>query len=286
MTHLDPEKINVILATDCGSTTTKAILIEKVDGHYRQTHRGEAPTTVEEPAADVTVGVVNAVTEVGELAGRKLIDENGQIIRPARGNEGCDIYISTSSAGGGLQMMVAGVVREMTAASAKRAALGAGAIVMDVIASNDKRLPHQQIQRIRELRPDMILISGGTDGGTTTHVVQLAELIAPAKPQPRFGGEYRMPVIYAGNKDAANLVADLFKNQVELSIVDNLRPTMERENLGPARDAIHDLFLEHVMAHAPGYEKLMVWADAPIMPTPGAVGEILQTIAKEDNINV
>ena len=156
----DPEQINVILATDCGSTTTKAILIEKINGEYRQTFRGEAPTTVEEPAADVTVGVANAVTEVGELAGRKLIDDNGEIIRPAQGDTGCDIYISTSSAGGGLQMMVAGVVREMSAASAKRAALGAGAIVMDMICSNDKRLPHEQIQRIRELRPDMILPIG------------------------------------------------------------------------------------------------------------------------------
>ncbi|MDP1799022.1 MAG: glutamate mutase L [Planctomycetaceae bacterium] len=283
---IDPESLNVILATDCGSTTTKAILIEKVGGGYRQTYRGEAPTTVEEPAADVTIGVINAATEVGELAGRKLVDENGVLVRPSNGRDGCDIYISTSSAGGGLQMLVAGVVREMTGASAQRAALGAGAIVMDVLASNDKRKPHEQIQRIRDLRPDMILVSGGTDGGTTSHVVQIAELIAPAKPQPRFGGQYRMPVIYAGNKDAAHLVADVFKNQVELSIVDNLRPTMERENLGPARDAIHDLFLEHVMAHAPGYEKLMAWADAPIMPTPGAVGEILQTIAKQDNINV
>src|SRR5262249_4708690 len=184
------------------------------------------------PAADVTVGVVNAVTEVGELAGRRLIDDQGQIIRPARGKEGCDIYISTSSAGGGLQMMVAGVVREMTAASAKRAALGAGAIVMDPIASNDKRLPHQQIQRIRELRPDMILISGGTDGGTTTHVVQIAELIAPAKPQPRFGSAYRMPVIYAGNKEAAPLVEKTFDDSIDLSIVDNIRPVLERENLG------------------------------------------------------
>jgi uncharacterized protein (TIGR01319 family) len=265
---INPDAVNVILATDCGSTTTKAILIEKIDGHYRQTYRGEAPTTVEEPAADVTVGVINAATEVGELAGRRLVDDDGKIIRPARDGVGCDIYISTSSAGGGLQMLVAGVVREMTAASAKRAALGAGAIVMDTIASNDRRRPHEQIQRIRELRPDMILISGGTDGGTTTHVVQLAELIAPAKPQPRFGGQYRMPLIYAGNRDAAPLVTQALDNSVELSVVDNLRPVLERENLGPARDRIHDLFLEHVMAHAPGYEKLIGWADAPIMPTP------------------
>lgn len=93
---IDPDSLQVILATDCGSTTTKAILIEKVDGVYRQTFRGEAPTTVEEPIADVTMGVINAATEVGELAGRRLVDENGLLIRPSRGNDGCDIYISTS----------------------------------------------------------------------------------------------------------------------------------------------------------------------------------------------
>jgi uncharacterized protein (TIGR01319 family) len=286
MANADPAGIQVILATDCGSTTTKAILIQKVDGVYRQTHRGEAPTTVEAPFADVTAGVVNAVTEVQELAGRRLVDDRGRIIRPATADEGCDVYISTSSAGGGLQMMVAGVVREMTAESAKRAALGAGAIVMDVLASNDKRRPHEQIQRIRELRPDMILISGGVDGGTTTHVVQLAELIAPAKPRPRFGSEYTLRIVYAGNKDAAPLVAKVLEKGFALTVVDNLRPVLERENLGPARDAIHDLFLEHVMAHAPGYDKLMQWTDAPIMPTPGAVGNILQTIASREGINV
>ncbi|WP_437204789.1 glutamate mutase L [Planctomicrobium sp. SH664] len=282
---LNPDDINVILATDCGSTTTKAILIEKIDGHYRQTYRGEAPTTVEEPVADVTVGVINAATEVGELAGRRLVDEQGRIIRPARGNEGCDIYISTSSAGGGLQILVTGVVREMSAASAERAALGAGAIVLDLIASNDRRRPHEQIQRIRELRPDMVVMAGGTDGGTVKHVVAIAELLAPAKPRPRFGSNYQMPVIYAGNREAAERVAETFDDSVALSIVDNVRPVLEQENLAPARDKIHDLFLEHVMAHAPGYDKLIALADAPIMPTPGAVGNILQEIAKARGIN-
>jgi len=285
MLPLNPDEINVILATDCGSTTTKAILIEKIDGHYRQTYRGEAPTTVEEPVADVTVGVMNAATEVGELAGRKLIDEQGNLIRPARGKDGCDIYISTSSAGGGLQILVTGVVREMSAASAERAALGAGAIVLDLIASNDRRRPHEQIQRIRELRPDMVVMAGGTDGGTVKHVVQMAELIAPAKPKPRFGNHYRMPLIFAGNQAAAADVSRTFDDAVALSIVKNVRPTLEQENLAPARDMIHDLFLEHVMAHAPGYDKLIALADVPIMPTPGAVGDILQTIAKARGIN-
>lgn len=284
---LDPSRIKVIVATDCGSTTTKAIMIEEVDGHYRQTYRGEAPTTVEEPFADVTLGVANSVTELQELSGRRLIADDGTIIRrkSPTDSEGCDIYISTSSAGGGLQMMVAGVVRQMTAESAKRAALGAGAIVMDTIASNDPRRPHEQIQRIRELRPDMVLLSGGTDGGDAKKVVELAELIAPAKPRPRFGGEYQLPVIFAGNKDAAPAVRKVFGQGFDLSVVDNLRPTLESENLSPARDRIHDVFLEHVMAHAPGYDKLIGWANAPIMPTPGAVGDILQTIARNRGIN-
>ena len=279
-----PDDIKVIVATDCGSTTTKAILIEYVNGEYRLLSRGEAPTTVEAPFEDVTMGVLNAVAELEELSGRKLLDDHGRFISPANGTVGTDVFISTSSAGGGLQMMVAGVVRSMTAESAERAALGAGAIVMDVIASNDKRLPHQQIERIRHLRPDMILLSGGIDGGTTTHVVEIAELVSAADPRPRLGTGYKLPIIYAGNKEAREPVKEALSDKVDLRVVDNLRPVLERENLGPAREEIHELFMEHVMAQAPGYKKLMSWADAPIMPTPGAVGLIIQTIAEIYNI--
>ncbi|NUO08570.1 MAG: glutamate mutase L [Candidatus Brocadia sp.] len=277
--------MNIIIATDCGSTTTKAILIEKKDGMYRQTFRGESPTTVEAPFEDVTRGVLNAFAEVEELSGRKILDGE-KIITPAQGNAGVDIYVSTSSAGGGLQMMVAGAVKTMTAESAQRAALGAGAIVMDVIASNDQRLPHEKIDRIRHLRPDMILLSGGTDGGTVTHVVELAEYISAANPKPRLGMTFQLPVIYAGNKDAREKIKEILNEKTALNITENIRPTLERENLFPARREIQKLFLEHVMAQAPGYKKLMSWTGTPIMPTPGAVGLIMQAIAKKDAMNV
>ena len=281
-----PDKeLNIIIATDCGSTTTKAILIEKNEkGEYRQTYRGEAPTTVEEPYNDVTRGVLNSMHEVEELSGRKILDGE-KIIHPARGNVGVDIYISTSSAGGGLQMLVAGAVKAMTAESAQRAALGAGAIVMDVLASNDGRLPHQKIARIRSLRPDMILLSGGTDGGTVTHVVEMGEFISAANPKPRLGHSYSLPVIYAGNIKARDNISDVLKNKVTLYITDNIRPTLERENLFPARQEIQNLFMEHVMAQAPGYGKLKTWVEVPIMPTPAAVGSLIQTVAEDEGIN-
>ena len=278
-------KLRSILATDCGSTTTKAILIEYIDGEYRLSFRGEAPTTVEAPFEDVTRGVLNATMEVEELSGRKLIDGEN-IITPQKDNSGVDIYISTSSAGGGLQMMVAGVVKSMTGESAERAALGAGSIVMDVLASNDGRKPHEKITRIRQLRPDMILLSGGIDGGTTKHVVELAEILAAANPQPRLGQNYKLPVIYAGNKKATSDIKKTLGDLTDLDITENIRPVLEQENLKPSRDKIHDLFMEHVMQQAPGYKKLMSWTDAPIMPTPGAVGALIEMVAEKENISV
>tara|TARA_B100001175_G_scaffold189928_1_gene161084 strand:+ start:1774 stop:3591 length:1818 start_codon:yes stop_codon:yes gene_type:complete len=278
-------KLRSILATDCGSTTTKAILIEFIDGEYRLTHRGEAPTTVEAPFEDVTRGVLNATMEVEELSGRKILDGDN-ISTPQKGDSGVDIYISTSSAGGGLQMMVAGVVKSMTGESAERAALGAGSIVMDVLASNDGRKPHEKITRIRQLRPDMILLSGGIDGGTTKHVIELAEILAAANPQPRLGQDYKLPVIYAGNKKATSDIERTLGELTDLDVTENIRPVLEQENLKPSRDKIHDLFMEHVMQQAPGYKKLMSWTDAPIMPTPGAVGALIEMVAKKENISV
>lgn len=280
-----PEDVRSILATDCGSTTTKAILIERRPEGYRLVARGEAPTTVEAPFEDVTRGVLNAVREVEEVVGRRLLGADG-ILTPMADGAGVDLYVSTSSAGGGLQMMVSGLVLQMTGESAQRAALGAGAIVMDVIALNDGRRFHERIQLVRQLRPDMILLSGGTDGGDVRHVVEIAEMLVAADPHARLGTGYELPVVYAGNQDAAAVVRELLEPRMALRVVPNLRPQLERENLGPARDAIHDLFMEHVMAHAPGYPRLMSWTPVPVMPTPGAVGLIIERVARRDGVSV
>ncbi len=279
-------KLDVILATDCGSTTTKAILIERQGGEYRLVVRGEAPTTVEAPYEDVTVGVRNAFAEVEELTGRKLLGPDGQLIKPASNSQGVDGYFSTSSAGGGLQVVVVGLVRRMTAESAQRAALGAGAIVMDVIALDDGRQPHERIEQMRTLRPDMILISGGTDGGERRRVVMMAELVAAANPQARLGVRYRLPIIFAGNKDVREDIKRVLGDKFDLTIVDNLRPSMEEENLAPTRAAIQELFLEHVMAQAPGYNKLIPMTDADIMPTPAAVGNMMQVVANAEGLSI
>jgi len=276
-----------ILATDVGSTTTKARLFSKIEGEWRFLVAGEAPTTVEAPFEDVTMGVQNAVREVEELIHLKILASDGSgIVVPYDGNIGVDLYVTTSSAGGGLQMMVAGLIKTMTAESANRAALGAGAIVMDVIAQDDGRKVFQKIQRIRNLRPDMILLAGGTDGGATARVIEIVELINAAEPKPRLGVAYKLPIVYAGNKDMRPKVQELMGGDFALDMVDNIRPVLEVENTEPARRAVHELFMEHVMSHAPGYSKLMKWTDVDIMPTPAGEGIAMQLIASSFKENI
>jgi len=280
------EEMQFIIATDVGSTTTKARLFHKKDGEWRFLVAGEAPTTVEAPYEDVTMGVQNAVREIEELTGHKLLAPEGGMIIPYDGEKGVDLYCTTSSAGGGLQMMVSGLIKSMTAESANRAALGAGAIVMDVIARDDGRQTYQKIRRIRSLRPDMILMAGGTDGGASQHVMEIAELIKAAEPKPRLGVSYQLPIVYAGNKELRPQIEELLKEGFALDMVDNIRPVLERENTEPARRAVHELFMEHVMSHAPGYNNLMKWTDIDIMPTPAGEGMAIQLIANTFKQNV
>ena len=284
----NPKDLSCVLVTDCGSTTTKALLFERGPDRWRQTCRGEAPTTVEEPTADVTIGAVNAFTEVQELSGRSIVKEGDVpfVITDKDPASGIDLYLSTSSAGGGLQMLVAGVVHNITTESAERAALGAGAIVMESVSADDGREDYERIEKIRHIKPDIVLVTGGVDGGATSHVVEMAEILVAASPRPRFGDTLKLPVIYAGNADAANEVEQILSKRAQVVVVPNVRPSLERENLGPAREAIHEFFLSHVMSHSPGYGKLMSWSPVPIMPTPAAVGDIVQMYAKKTGQNV
>jgi uncharacterized protein (TIGR01319 family) len=288
-----PDNLKRILVTDCGSTTTKALLFENTGSGWEKVFRGEAPTTVEDPVADVTVGALNAFIEIEEMSHIQLLKDRDNssnaspFLTPYKNvSAGIDLYLSTSSAGGGLQMVVAGAVKNMTTESAERAALGAGAIILDALSADELREEHEKIKRVRHLKPDIVLITGGVDGGSISHVLEAAEIIVAANPKPRFGITLKLPVIYAGNSDAAAEVKKLLADYAEVTVVENVRPTLTSENLKPAREAIHELFLSHVMSHSPGYDKLLGWTQVPILPTPTAVGLVVESYAKKKDIQL
>ena len=263
-------KPDLFLITDVGSTTTKALLFERSDGAWSFVRR-EAPTTVEKPHEDVSLGVLSAVRAVEKATGRQLIEDG----RP------CVPYLSTSSAGGGLAMVVTGLVRDLTAASADRVALGAGAIVLDVFAMNDGRTPYRKIEDLKRLRPDMVLLAGGFDGDNISGPVYLAELIVESGIHPKLNPESRLDIIFGGNVNARDYVKQVLGSGFEFYSVDNVRPDGKQENPAPARALIHDLFRNHVMSQAPGYERLKSWVSAPVRPTPAAFAHILEVVSKD-----
>ncbi|MCD4829850.1 MAG: glutamate mutase L [Candidatus Cloacimonetes bacterium] len=272
-----------ILITDIGSTTTKAVLLEKSDAGFAIVDLHHAPTTVEKPHEDVRIGVWQAVKGLEEKTGRTLLLANTtpQELAFAPGV----LYLTTSSAGGGLQILVVGLTVTDSASSARRAAYGAGGVLLDTFAIDDKRSAVEQMLAMQALHPDIILFSGGIDGGAVTGLVRLAEILSLSNPRPKFGGS-SIPLVYAGNRDAEALVRSVFADSFDLHVVPNLRPTMTDENLEPARQTIHRLFMDKVMQQAPGYGEVKKIATDDIIPTPMGVIKSLQLLSRSLDENI
>ncbi|MCK4527678.1 glutamate mutase L [candidate division WOR-3 bacterium] len=277
--------LNAILALDVGSTTTKAILFKRNNkGKMAFSGFNQSKTTVETIEEDVWVGVVDSIKGLEDKTNWKLL-KNDELIIPSAVDSGVDLFVATSSAGGGLQMVTVGLVTFFTSESAERTALGAGAIVTDVFAIDDERTPFEKIMALKELRPDIILLSGGVEGGAISLVAELGEILAASEIKGKFG-DYKIPLVYAGNSNGREFIEIALKDRFDLSITENIRPTLNEENLSPARREIMRIFMEHVMKRAPGYEQLVSRVSIPVLPTPGAIFELLKRYSEHNKRHI
>ncbi|RCK78338.1 MAG: putative reactivating factor for D-ornithine aminomutase [Candidatus Ozemobacter sibiricus] len=234
-----------ILTIEVGSTITKAnaFLRDPASGGLRHVGQGFAPTTV--ALGDVGIGVRGALAELQHTS--------------RRSKEGAEVFVN-SSAAGGLRMTVHGLTYNMTARAAREASLGAGAIVKLVTAG---RLAPTDLDEIRRIQPNLILLAGGVDFGARDTVLDNAADLARA----RFG----VPVIYAGNAALVGAVRDLFAGSgSEVLVAPNVFPDVDVLNVDPLRTLIQDAFARHII-HAPGMDDLQRLTARPVLPTPGAV---------------
>lgn len=266
-----------ILITDIGSTTTKALLLAQEDGHFHFLDECSVPTTVEHPREDVKIGVIAAARQLSQSSGVKLVSDAGKLKVP---------FLTTSSAGGGLQMMVFGLSSHETGRVAEMTAYGAGGIILRTFTVDDGFPPIHKMRLIRDLHPDLILMAGGIDNGNIAGIVRLAELLKLAQPVPKFQPEARIPLIYCGNTRARPFVQDILDDTFELHVTDNIRPNLQEMNLDPAREKIHEQFMDTVMERAPGYTELKRWVKKAILPTPSGVEKILSLYGTRLNKNV
>lgn len=168
--------------------------------------------------------------------------------------------LACSSAAGGLKIIAIGLVPELTAEAAKRAALSAGAKVIKVYAYE---LTPNDLEEIQTLAPDMVLLTGGTDGGNQKIVLKNAESLAAIN-RP-------FPIVYAGNKSIAHLVTAILAKSGEAPLIcSNVMPVMNQIQIDDVRETIRRLFLERIV-EAKGLSKVQTLMDNIIMPTPLAV---------------
>lgn len=240
-----------VLTTEVGSTITKVNAFDLSEGVFRPLAQGFAPTSVGQ--GDVGIGIDAALAACRAAGGPD----------PAR----VETHVN-SSAAGGLRMTVHGLTVSMTARAAREASLGAGAIVTMVTAG---ALASYDLDEIREIRPNVVLLAGGVDGGERGVVLRNAELLAGVLAEERAAGERDTPVVYAGNAALRRPVTSIFGDAgVEVLLADNVFPEVDVLNIAPLRGLIHEVFNAHI-THAPGMARLREFTDAEILPTPGAV---------------
>ena len=242
-----------VLIAEIGSTTT-LVSAFALDDSPRLLGQGQAATTVLE--GDVRTGLSQAIDALKRNFGTGALDY-GELL-------------ASSSAAGGLKMCVHGLVYDMTVSAARAAALGAGAIVRQTTAG---RLTGDDLAEQRVIKPNLILLAGGTDGGERETALYNAKLLAEAGTGA--------PVLYAGNLQNQSAIRAIFEEaNIPVYLAENVYPRLDALNIEPVRKVIHAAFERHIVS-APGMEHIRELVTGAILPTPGAVMEAAMILYEE-----
>ncbi len=233
--------MNLILTADIGSTFTKLTAVD-VDGR-RIVGTAKAFTTIE---TNVLEGYEAALAELRGQCGRLEFTKK----------------VASSSAAGGLKMIAVGLVPDLTVQAARLATANAGAKILKTYAYE---LSRDEVAEIAAAKPDMILLSGGIDGGNKDVILHNGRMLAESG--------LAASLVVAGNKSAVDGLRDILQDyQGETRFCQNVMPDINQLNIEPAKAAIRDLFIRNIIS-AKGLSELQTLLAGEIIPTPLAVFE-------------
>lgn len=234
-----------VLLVDFGSTYTKTVLADVEEGKLLGT--ASSFTTVQ---SDINEGLANACAKLKEQTGI---------------GEYAETY-ACSSAAGGLKMIAAGLVPELTVQAAKEASLGAGAKIMKTYSYH---LTKSDVKEIDRLCPDIILLTGGTDGGNRESILHNAKRLSEM--------EKDIPIVAAGNRCCMEECEEILCGR-QVFLCENVMPVLGKLNILPAQKIIRELFLKKIV-EGRGLTKAMELVSDIIMPTPSAILEAMQLLS-------
>jgi len=237
--------MGLTVAVDFGSTYTKAVAFDLASEKLLGV--SQAKSTVD---SDITIGL-NAAMESLRGTLHATLGRAPAIERT----------VACSSAAGGLRIVAVGLVKVLTTKAAEEAALGAGA---KLVGTYSFGLTADDIREIEaEKAPDLILLTGGTDGGNKEVMLGNAALLAQSR--------LDVPIVVAGNRVAAHEAHSVLTGAGKYAVIEeNVLPEIDRLNVEPTRSRIRDIFMRRI-THAKGLDRAKAIAGDIIMPTPMAV---------------
>lgn len=268
-----------LLVIDIGTAATRAILFDVVDGRYRFLAMGMGPTTDVAPYRDVGEGVRQALDQLQTITSRVLIGTDENLIIPSTpdgaGVDTCAVVMST---GAPIKMVVVGLLEDVSLESARRLASTTYSGVIETISLNDRRKTEARVDLILRLRPDIVLIAGGTEKGASQSVIKLLEPVGlacyllPEKLRPE--------VLYVGNEALRDEVQSSLKSIVNIHFAPNVRPDLDMERIGSAQVELGNIYRRVRARQITGVEELDKWTGGKLLPSATAFGRIIHFLSK------
>lgn len=301
MTAEHPESL---LVADIGSVNTKVGLVDRVGNEYRVVGVAASPTTAEPPFSDVMVGLRQAVHLIQARTRRTLLNNDGQLISPEHANgQGVDGFAAVTSAAGALRVAIVGLSREVSVAGAACAARGTYADVVATLAVDETGsrwlrtyTPGNQAtgntidpaviaaEQLAQAEADAIILVGGVDGGATHALCELANLIGAIVASR--DASARPTIIFGGNREARPQIASRLGQLATLRVVDNVHPSLDRENLAPLQRELEALYVDRKFARLAGLPQLNNWSARPVIPTAQAFDYVVRFLSRRFTLDV
>ena len=267
-----PTVAQSFLIADCGHVNTTLALFDAAVDSYRLIACATVGSTAAAPWNDISLGVRQAIKQLTAITGRPLLNDSDVLIKPARPDgSGVDHFALTISAAAPLQTILIGLFDDVSLSSARRALDNVYFHEADIFSLSDDRDEKAQVTAFLRIRPDLVFITGGTDGGAEK---RLLELIENASLGIKVLANIKKPqVVYAGNKELRERVRRIMGGKVQLLVADNVRPRLNEENLDDAIKVVSTLYERQVMT-IPGIETLQKWSGVTPKPTAQAFAAI------------
>ncbi len=239
-----------LIAVDIGSTWTKAALFVREERRVVCRRRSAVPTTTER----LSEGFDAVVKDVWTGVGGPRVPSDPPIV-------------CSSSAKGGLSVAAVGIVPDLTLKMAHRTALSAGARIESVFSYE---LTSADRAALESLAPDIILFTGGTDGGNSEFIKKNVGALRELTIRPH--------IVFAGNRSMADFVTRELAD-FPVVVTENILPDLNTPNPEPARAAIREIFIGSI-AHGKGLDDVRRRTTGPVLPTPLVVYEYVKTISE------